>query len=170
VYAVDSPTVVDAEAVSRMQLRAWLQTYPDADAGIDDEWILEQHGYLDTAEGIALWRDAIAAAARQPERYFCRVVRSGTDVVGVLYGRREELVTLGPMYLLDEAKGSGVAHRLMDDFLGWAGDSPMRLWVTEYNERAIRFYSRYGFVATDERELWRGRLLNVRMVRAARSP
>lgn len=33
------------------------------------------------------------------------------------------------------------------------------------NERAIRFYQRYGFRTTGERELGRGKLPNVRMTR-----
>ena len=79
------------------------------------------------------------------------------------------VVTLGPMYLLDEAQGRGTGGRLMDEFLTWAGSAPMRLWVTDYNERAIRFYQRYGFKATGERELWRGKLPNMRMIRDATS-
>ena len=73
------------------------------------------------------------------------------------------------MYLLDEAQGQGIGSRMMGEFLAWAGDAPMSLWVTDYNERAVRFYERFGFKATDERELWRGRLPNVRMTRAAGS-
>jgi ribosomal protein S18 acetylase RimI-like enzyme len=55
----------------------------------------------------------------------------------------------------------------MGEVLGWAGAAPIRLWVSEFNTRAVRFYIRYGFVATGERELWRGRLRNLRMVRPA---
>lgn len=79
------------------------------------------------------------------------------------------MVTLGPMYLLNEAQGRGIGDRMMREFLTWAGDAPMRLWVTDYNERAIRFYQRYGFKAAGERELWRGNLPNIRMVRDATS-
>ncbi|MER0477897.1 GNAT family N-acetyltransferase [Streptomyces sp. Edi2] len=95
--------------------------------------------------------------------------RSGTGIVGFLCGRRDEVSTLGPMYLLDEVQGQGVGSRMMTAFLAWAGGAPMRLWVTEYNERAVRFYERYGFRTTGERELWRGKLPNVRMTRAAES-
>ncbi|MFF1903693.1 GNAT family N-acetyltransferase [Kitasatospora sp. NPDC058218] len=163
---IDVPRPDDAAPVARMQLRAWLQTYPDEAAGIDEEWIREHRASTVTAEGVARWREFVEDAARQPDLLFCRVVRSGAEVVGVLCGRRDEVVTLGPMYLLAEAQGQGVGGRLMDDFLSWAQDAPLRLWVTEYNERAIRFYERYGFRATGERELWRGRLPNVRMTRA----
>ncbi|MFF2045409.1 GNAT family N-acetyltransferase [Kitasatospora sp. NPDC058170] len=148
-----------------MQLRAWIQTYPNDAAGIDEAWIREHRGPTVTAEGIGRWRVFIEEAGWQLEQLYCRVVRCDTRIVGVLCGRRDETVTLGPMYLLDEAQGQGVGQRLMEGFLAWAQDAPVRLWVTEYNERAIRFYEHHGFRLTEDRELWRGRLPNVRMVR-----
>ncbi|MEW1893601.1 GNAT family N-acetyltransferase [Streptomyces sp. NPDC085659] len=102
---------------------------------------------------------------QQPVLLFCRVVRSETEMVGFLCGRRDKVVSLGPMYLLNEAQGQGVGGRLMSEFLAWAGSTPMRLWVTDYNEWAVRFYERYGFKATGERELSRGKLPNTRMTR-----
>lgn len=160
-----TPRADDAAAVSQTHLAAWLQTYPNKHAGIDKAWITEHVGSVATAEGIAKWQDVIEEAGQQPTQVFCRVVHADAGIVGFLCGRRAEVVTLGPMYLLDDAKGQGIGSRLMSEFLSWAGDTPMRLWVTDYNLRAIRFYSRYGFKATGERELWRGRLPNIRMVR-----
>lgn len=107
----------------------------------------------------------VEAVKQQPDLLFCRVVRSETEMVGFLCGRRDEVVSLGPMYLLNEVQGQGVGGRLMSEFLAWAGSTPMRLWVTDYNERAVHFYERYGCKATGERELWRGKLPNMRMTR-----
>ncbi len=122
-------------------------------------------GRLSLDEGIAQWREFIEEALRQPDLLFCRVVRSQTEIVAVLCGRRNEVVSLGPMYLLNEFQGQGVGARLMGEFLARADPSPMRLWVTEYNERAIRFYERHGFQLTRERDPWLGKLPNVRMAR-----
>lgn len=164
------PQVGDAAAVARVHLRAWYETYDRDGSEVDAGWIAQHLGHLGTEEGAAGWAAEIAAARREPDRVFCRIVRSPIDaarVVGFLYGHRTATVTLGPMYLLAEAQGTGVADLLMGEFLDWAGAAPVRLWVSEFNTRAVRFYGRYGFVATGERELWRDRLLNVRMVRAA---
>lgn len=165
VHRIEVPTPDDAASVGRMQLTAWLQTYLNEDAGIDETWIREQRGSGVTTEGITQWRKFIDEVARRPERHFCRVVRSGAVITGVLCGRRDESVTLGPMYLLDEVQGQGIGGQLMGEFLLWADGAPIHLWVTEYNGRAIRFYGRYGFRLTGERELWRDRLPNVRMAR-----
>ncbi|MFF1645739.1 GNAT family N-acetyltransferase [Streptomyces sp. NPDC058240] len=168
-HVIEAPHAEDAESLGPVQLRAWLQTYPNEEAGIDERWIREHRGSSATPEGIAQWREFIVAAKQRPDLLFCRVVRSGTEIVGFLCGRRDDVVTLGPMYLLNEAQGEGVGGRMMSEFLAWAGSAPMRLWVTEYNERAVHFYERYGFKATGEREIWRGRLPNVRMIRNSTS-
>ncbi|MFB8085635.1 GNAT family N-acetyltransferase [Streptomyces sp. NPDC055992] len=163
---VGHPEVRDAARLGEVQLEAWLQTYPNDEAGIDEAWIREHRGSAASAEGIARWTKYLTEVRQQPDTLFCRVVRSDTDIVGFLCGRRGEVVGLGPMYLLDEAQGAGAGGRLMREFLAWSGDVPTHLWVTEYNVRAVRFYERHGFRATGERELWRGRLPNVRMLRA----
>lgn len=166
-HVIECPLADDAPAIARVLLTAWLQTYPNRQAGIDEAWIREQRGSGTMPDAIAQWREFIIRAARQPDRLFCRVVRRQGEIVGVLCGRRdEEAVNLGPMYLLREAQGGGIGGLLMNAFLDWAGEAPMRLWVTAYNERAVRFYQRYGFRATGEQQLWRGRLPNLRMVRA----
>jgi GNAT superfamily N-acetyltransferase len=164
-HRIEAPHPTDAEAVGRMQLRAWLQTYPNDAAGIDETWIREQRGSAVTTQGITRWREFIAEAGRRPNLLFCRVVLAEAEIVGLLCGRRDETVTLGPMYLLNEAQGQGIGQGLMGEFLPWAEDAPIHLWVTDYNKRAIRFYEHHGFKLTGERELWRGRLPNVRMVR-----
>ncbi|WP_405752093.1 GNAT family N-acetyltransferase [Streptomyces sp. NBC_00012] len=168
-HVIEIPHAEDAESLGPVQLRAWLQTYPNEEAGIDERWIREHRGSSAAVEGITQWREFIAAAKQRPDLLFCRVVRCDTKIVGFLCGRRDDVVTLGPMYLLNEAQGEGVGGRLMSEFLAWAGNASMRLWVTEYNERAVRFYERYGFKATGEREIWRGRLPNVRMIRNSTS-
>jgi GNAT superfamily N-acetyltransferase len=164
-HRIERPRADEAAAVGQAHLAAWLQTYPNEDAGIDRTWIEENIGSVAAPEGIARWRTVIEDAERHPERVFCQVVRSGSGIVGFLCGLRDDVVTLGPMYLLEEARGLGLGSRLMSGFLAWAGNTPMRLWVTAYNDGAIRFYARHGFTLTPERELWRGRLPNVRMVR-----
>jgi len=50
-----------------------------------------------------------------------------------------ELVQL---YLLDVAKGSGLADALLGTAIG---DAPAFLWTLSGNERAIAFYRRHGF-------------------------
>lgn len=191
---IDTPHADEAAALAGVHLRTWLETYPRLDAGIDAAWITEHIGPVTSPAGVARWRAVVEEARDRPERMFCRAVRAreGGEVAGFLCGLREPdgegarvtatgappseaapgpgafVVTLGPMYLLREVRDRGVGGLLMAEFLAWTGPDPARLWVTAANEAAIRFYARHGFRPTGEREMWRGRLPNLRMARAPR--
>lgn len=54
---------------------------------------------------------------------------------------------LNHLYLARSAQGSGLAHALMA--LALPDDMPAYLWIVGGNERAWRFYQRYGFVGDD---------------------
>ncbi|MFD0403301.1 GNAT family N-acetyltransferase [Kitasatospora sp. NPDC059811] len=164
-YVIEAARPGDSAQLGPLLLRAWLQTYPNPEVGIDEDWIREHRGSSATTEGINQWREFIETANQEPDLLFCRVLRSETEIVGVLCGRRGEVVTLGPMYLLEHVQGQGLGGRMMTEFLTWAGSAPICLWATDYNDSAVRFYQRHGFKATGERELWQGRLPNLRMTR-----
>jgi GNAT superfamily N-acetyltransferase len=164
-FLIDSARAEDAPALAHTLLAAWLQTYPNRDAGISEAWIRAHRGDVVTSESIAQWQAFIEEVERRPARRFCCVVRYGDEIVGLLCGRRDEAISLGPMYLLQQAQGRGIERQLMAAFLAWADDAPISLWATAYNERVISFYKRYGFEDTGERHLWRDKLPNLRMTR-----
>ncbi|WP_314612722.1 GNAT family N-acetyltransferase [Streptomyces stackebrandtii] len=168
-YVITDAHPDDAAALGPLHLRNWLENYPNAAAGVDASWIREHRGSSATAEGITQWREFIEVANQRPAPHFCRVVRSETEIVGYLCGHWEESVTLGPMYLLDEAQGHGLGDRLMAEFFTWAGPARIRLGVADYNERAIRFYLRHGFEIAGEPYLWRERMPTLPMTREAPS-
>jgi GNAT superfamily N-acetyltransferase len=52
------------------------------------------------------------------------------------------------LYVDESVKGAGVAAALMEDAIAWArgrGATALYLSVWEHNERAQRFYRRFGF-------------------------
>ncbi|MFE0465352.1 GNAT family N-acetyltransferase [Kitasatospora sp. NPDC058965] len=157
----------EAARIARVHYDCWLETYPEPAAGIDLDWLRAQRAELLAEAGRQRWLGLLESARTDPAGWFCRVVRPepGGEVLGFLCGAVGERLSLGPMYLLRRAQGRGTGDRLMAEFLDWAAGRPIALWVTEYNSRAIRFYERHGFAPTGERELWRDRLPNVRMVR-----
>jgi ribosomal protein S18 acetylase RimI-like enzyme len=60
-------------------------------------------------------------------------------------------VELKNLYVVEAAKGQGVAKALMDWTLHWAGDADdLYLGVYSDNLRAQRFYARYGFEKVGE--------------------
>lgn len=100
----------------------------------------------------------------------------GDQVVGVASaGPRRDAdidvwLELESLYLLERAKGTGVAPALL-----WTtiGDADAYLWVLEGNERAITFYGRHGFVADGvARDVpgLPGPVREIRMVRRSPAP
>ncbi|MFB6627313.1 hypothetical protein ACFCWD_26685 [Streptomyces sp. NPDC056374] len=112
-YVIEGARPDDSAQLGPLLLTAWLQSYPNPEAGISEDWIREQRGSSATPEGIDRWREYIEAVNQKPDLLFCRVVRSGTETVGVLCGHRREVVTLGPMYLLSHVQGQGLGGRMM---------------------------------------------------------
>ncbi|MFI0717110.1 hypothetical protein ACH4SK_42465 [Streptomyces inhibens] len=84
-HLIESPNADDAPGIAQMQLAAWLQTYPNEKAGIDEAWIRNHRGTVTSAEGITQWQEFIAAAERRPNQFFCRLVRYRNEIVGVLH-------------------------------------------------------------------------------------
>ena len=90
-------------------------------------------------------------------RSLCLVAEEAGEMVGYLAGRLEEGTVLRPvdvaelesMYVMEGWRGKGVGAGLVEAFLGWAESrGAERASVVAYaaNERAIRFYARYGFL------------------------
>ena len=91
----------------------------------------------------------IQIAYRWPDNIL--VAKDGGRVVGFVgYGesRDKELPDAGEVfaiYILGEYYGTGLGRRLMDAAIGRLGNRRIAVWVLKGNERAIRFYEKYGF-------------------------
>ena len=95
--------------------------------------------------------EATTARARQfPENTL--VAKDKQKVVGfAVYGpsRDEDLMDAGEVvaiYVLSEYYGHKIGYRLMNEAVSRLSEyNTIFVWVLEQNERAIRFYHRYGF-------------------------
>ena len=107
---------------------------------------------------LAEWESAAEQRWRQrlEEVPFNVVVIAGDNVVGQASGTpidEDYRVELIGMYVSPEARGTGAADALVEAVCGWArqsGATAVRLSVRRSNGRAIRFYTRMGFVVADE--------------------
>jgi GNAT superfamily N-acetyltransferase len=136
----------DAPAIRSVQARTWLATYPNPELGITREGLRR---YLEGEDGerIARIRQRLSAQAGGCD--FVAVL--GGEIVGFTApfvtpgGRRR----VGALYVLPAFHGAGIGHRLLTRNLAWHGDDQdVYLMVAAYNERAMRFYARFGFVVT----------------------
>lgn len=132
----------DAEALSRIKLQIWLDTYQNMDLGISSKDIRAKD---------FLCKERIARRAEHMSVddgiNYTLVASTTTKIVG--YGRAvkgdtwDEIVTL---YVLPEWQGKGIGSKLLTDLLIWLGpDRNVTLGVVLYNKKAIRFYKKFGF-------------------------
>ena len=100
-----------------------------------------------------------ARARRFPENTL--IAKDKEKVVGfAVYGpsRDEDLTNAGEVeaiYVLSEYYGKKIGYRLMNEAVSRLGEyDTIFLWVFEKNERAIRFYHKYGFEFDGCRKQW----------------
>lgn len=138
-------TAADAEALADFARASWLDTfghlpYPPADLA----------HYLTKNYGAEIQRAEIA----DPDLRYRLVLRGGEIVGYCMMGALAMPVDdangleLHRLYVDADVKGAGVADALMHDCVAWArakGALSLYLSVWESNERAQRFYRRFGF-------------------------
>lgn len=138
-------TVEDAEALAAFGRKSWLATfghlpYPPRDL----------ESYLNKSFSADVQREEI----EDGETRYRLALRDGEIVgycmMGVLGMPVDDAnaLELHRLYVDESVKGAGVAAALMDDAIAWArakGAGALYLSVWENNERAQRFYRRYGF-------------------------
>jgi ribosomal protein S18 acetylase RimI-like enzyme len=157
-FKIEVPKVGDETELAPMHIQAWKDAYIVPESGLTEESIDQQLGHLLT--DTTFRKNTIIESLEKPDFVLYRVVRNQSDeIVGFMHGTKHETFTeLDGLYLLNEAKGTGVGGKLMEEFLQWADEhKPCRLEVFSFNDSAIGFYMHYGFEITDrEVPLFRG--------------
>lgn len=149
-FKIENPQKGDENALAPMHIQAWKESYVVPESGLTEEAIdkMLKHLLSDTTYR----RNTLNESLINPDKVLYRVVKNdASEIVGFLHGSKDEQYNeLDAIYLLNEAKGSGVGKKLMDEFLQWAdGGKPCRLEVFSFNDSAIGFYVKYGFKTTD---------------------
>jgi GNAT superfamily N-acetyltransferase len=130
----------DLAAAARMKAQSWVESYTGL---LPDDVMIARTGEEAIARTEAAWRRDIDRGA-----YFWLVVGDDGAVVGVSHAcvardaDAPQPLELALIYLLDVAKSSGIADRLLEMAIG---DAPAYLWVLSGNARAQSFYRRHGF-------------------------
>lgn len=165
-YEIREATLNDVEAIRHMHAQSWIETYPNDAEGITHEWVREETDKWLTPTALERSRTYFNEVFSTNEHFYRVVVENGS-VVGLVHAHTENgHKHLGALYLLRNQQGTGLAQKLMELVDLWVGEEYIDLEVASYNTRAIRFYEKYGFRATDKRhELFKGKIPIVTMER-----
>jgi ribosomal protein S18 acetylase RimI-like enzyme len=157
-FKIELPKVGDELGLAMAHIQAWKDAYIVPESGLTEESIDSQLAHL--LEDTTFRKNTIIESLEKPDDVLYRAVKNcNGNIVGFMHGSKHENFTeLDAIYLINEAKGSGIGSKLMEEFLKWAdADKPCRLEVFSFNDSAISFYVRYGFEKTDkELPLFRG--------------
>lgn len=148
---VEKAVPEDADAVSELLRVTWLDTYPNIEAGITKEDIrlrTEGENGERIPRNIDNWRKRIETNDGSVEVFVAREhdIVIGMTAPGIIEGKRR----IGAIYVHPDAQGMGVGSELMQKALEWHGRTEdIYLLVASYNQNAISFYERFGFVKTE---------------------
>lgn len=137
----------DAEAIISMHAQSWLDTYPNEEAGVAREWVEKNTSDWSHPERTESRRQRIREALASPDMLYKIALDPEGRVIGFVCPFRDSSgQRVGGLYVEKSYQGSGLAQSLMDEAINWTDPTkPLVLEVAAYNERAKRFYKKYGF-------------------------
>jgi len=140
----------EAAEIRRVQALSWRVTYPNEEYGVTQAWVDEFTDSWLTEEALA-WSVEFLDRVLADQSMFYRVAEVEGRIVGFVHAIRhgDDDLEVAALYCHPSVFGSGVGTGLMDAAMEWIGPGPAHLDVAPYNERAIRFYRRYGFHEVD---------------------
>lgn len=150
-FRIEKAEPVNAVAINEVSRQAWQATYPNEELGISPADILLR---TDGPDGelierkIEQWREAIESSGESHEVFVGKV---DEEVVGFVNPRviKNGERRIAAIYVSPDAQGNGYGAALLLSALEWhGGESEIYLHVVAYNEHAIGFYERFGFVQT----------------------
>jgi RimJ/RimL family protein N-acetyltransferase len=152
-FRIEKAEAIDATAINEVSRQAWLATYPNDALSITTEDIRNRvegsNGEL-IEHKIEQWRRIIESSGKTHEVFVARV---DDEVVGFVSPRivRNGERRIAAIYTSPESQGNGYGAALLLSALEWHGsESDIYLHAVAYNQQAIDFYERFGFVQTGQ--------------------
>lgn len=145
-------TPQDARGITEVLYKTWLDTYPNKDLGITREDIEDSYKNRFSEEAIKRSQERIANLPKDHKQV---VAKYGDLIVAVsTMIRGEEFNKLKTIYVLPEFQGKGIGNMLWNEVKKFCDPAKdIIVQVATYNQNAINFYKKLGFVDTGKRWL-----------------
>lgn len=140
---IRDPEVADAERIGLAHSIAAEEAYGHY---FPREWMAARNT---AAQRTQQWAEQLQTYCRGGSGWRIRIAEDSDQVLGFgIFGRPRDQNAPAPnelhrLYVLSQAYGAGLAHRLFAAL--HPEQAPSYLWVMEANTRAIAFYRKYGF-------------------------
>lgn len=147
---ISKPNESDVVGIQEVFYKTWLQTYPNSEAGITIEDIEEHFKNRLTPETIEKRKLRILNI---PENELFLVAKDEDKVVGLCRLIKHELNNeLQAIYVLPEYQRMKIGYMFWEKALDFFDlKKEVIVHVATYNEKAINFYKKIGFVDTGKR-------------------
>jgi GNAT superfamily N-acetyltransferase len=138
----------DVYGIRDVQRITWLKTYPNSEEGITIEDIIKKFEIDKTYEG----KEKIEERKKKYEdkNTGIWVAEADGSVVGFCMAIKEgEHNRVGAIYVLPIYHRKGLGGQLIEKAFIWLGDrKDILINVARYNNQAINFYNKFGFLET----------------------
>ena len=147
---IEKPKVEDVREIQEVFYKTWLATYPNEEVGITVADIEEKYKNRFSKAALEKRRNNISDKS---ENSLFLVAKDSGAVVGVCRLKKEENYNeLEAIYVLPSYQGKGIGKMLWDRAVEFLGDKKdVIVHVVTYNEKAINFYKKIGFVDSGKR-------------------
>ncbi|XKT74359.1 MAG: GNAT family N-acetyltransferase [Patescibacteria group bacterium UBA2163] len=137
----------DARSITTLLYKTWMDTYPNEELGITEEQIEEYFAHRLSEEGIQSMARGIERIPPNTKMY---VVKVDNEIVGVARGATyDDNNTLHSLYIDPDHQDKSLGYLLFSKIQTSLDSSKdTYLGVATYNQKAIDFYTRQGFVPT----------------------
>jgi ribosomal protein S18 acetylase RimI-like enzyme len=156
---IANPIPEDARGITTVLYKAWLATYPNDALGITIEDIEDRYKYSFSEENIKKSEEGLRNIPSNQKKV---IAKDGDTVVGVATIIKNDTNNqLRMIYVLPQYQGKGVGTMLWNAVKDFTDPSKNTIvQVADYNQQAIKFYEKLGFIDTGKRwkdERWKMR-------------
>jgi len=140
----------DAKSTAEVYYKTWLDTYPNKKYKITVEDIKYKYRNRNKKEELSRRKQDILKPKKGLIRFVAKIDDKIVGLCNIIVSEKKN--QLGAIYVLPKYQGKGIGYALWDKVKKYFNPKNKTVvCVAEYNEKAIKFYERIGFVDNGKR-------------------